>query len=399
MESANLQIWKRYVDDTFTKLKQTDVDDFLNHLNNQHPRIKFTTETQEDNKIPFLDVLVHIEPDKSLSFTIYRKKTHTDQYLDFTSNHHIRQKTGIIRTFTDRIDKIVTKEDERKREEEHAKKALARCGYPGWVLNKSKTKRKKQSDQMDKIVGRVAMPYVRHLSEKVSRAFRKYNVGTIHRPTSTLNNMLSTKKDRIHSMDRAGVVYEVICETHNVKYIGETNRALKSRAYDHKVITHAESKECHTLKEQVRGRENGRQEGRMGVSRYGRKRNEKDYKKLNSGEENVMTVGSTVVSEHMARCQNEHNEGDVQIKVVAQESNWWKRGVREANRIRVGRPSMNLDEGRYHISPIWSLIDGHNPSYKRRDIAQLTACQRGSIQLEPVAELQEDWTESEELNC
>ena len=89
----------------------------------------------------------------------------------------------------------------------------------------------------------------------------------------------------------------------------------------------------------------------------------------------------------------------MQIKVVAQESNWWKRGVREANRIRVGRPSMNLDEGRYHISPIYSLIDGHNPSYKRRDIAQLTACQRGSIQLEPVAELQEDWTESEELNC
>ena len=60
---------------------------------------------------------------------------------------------------------------------------------------------------------------------------------------------------------------------------------------------------------------------------------------------------------------------------------------------------MNLDEGRYHISLIYSILDGHNPSYKRRDIAQLTACQRGSNQLEPVAELSEDWTEAEELLC
>ena len=36
--------WKRYVDDTFAKLKICDVDSFLSHLNNQHPRIKFTTE-------------------------------------------------------------------------------------------------------------------------------------------------------------------------------------------------------------------------------------------------------------------------------------------------------------------------------------------------------------------
>ena len=78
-------IWKRYVDDMFTKLKTCHTQSFLNHLNQQHPRINFTTELPENNTIAFLDTNVKIEEDRSVSFGIYRKKTHTDQYLDFNS--------------------------------------------------------------------------------------------------------------------------------------------------------------------------------------------------------------------------------------------------------------------------------------------------------------------------
>ena len=49
------KIWKRYVDDTFAKIKKTMVDAFLRHLNSQHRRIKFMTETEEERKIAFLD--------------------------------------------------------------------------------------------------------------------------------------------------------------------------------------------------------------------------------------------------------------------------------------------------------------------------------------------------------
>ena len=38
-------VWKRFVDDTFSILKLTCVESFLQHLNSQHPSINFTTET------------------------------------------------------------------------------------------------------------------------------------------------------------------------------------------------------------------------------------------------------------------------------------------------------------------------------------------------------------------
>ena len=52
------KIWKRYVDDTFTILDRDRVDNFLKHLNSQQPTIRFTMETENDNKIAFLDASV-----------------------------------------------------------------------------------------------------------------------------------------------------------------------------------------------------------------------------------------------------------------------------------------------------------------------------------------------------
>ena len=77
-------IWKRYVDNTFTILDRGNVDDLLQHLNNQQPSIRFTMETENNNKLALLDTdadTVSIQPDDRLTTSVYRKPTHTDQYL------------------------------------------------------------------------------------------------------------------------------------------------------------------------------------------------------------------------------------------------------------------------------------------------------------------------------
>ena len=50
--------WYRFIDNVFSIIKQSDVKDFLDHLNTQHPSIKFTLEMEKDKKLPFMDVMV-----------------------------------------------------------------------------------------------------------------------------------------------------------------------------------------------------------------------------------------------------------------------------------------------------------------------------------------------------
>ena len=52
--------WKRLVDDTNINWPhgKESLDAFLEHLNSRSEHIKFTMEVEEDNQIPFLDVLI-----------------------------------------------------------------------------------------------------------------------------------------------------------------------------------------------------------------------------------------------------------------------------------------------------------------------------------------------------
>ena len=76
------RVWYRFVDDTWVIQKQAHKQAFLDHINNIDLAIKFTVEgTQGNGAIPFLDTLVTLLADNSLSFKVYQKPTHTDQYL------------------------------------------------------------------------------------------------------------------------------------------------------------------------------------------------------------------------------------------------------------------------------------------------------------------------------
>ncbi len=53
------KFWKRYVDDTIVTIKQVNLSAIHQLLNTTPPGISFTMETATENKLPFLDVLVH----------------------------------------------------------------------------------------------------------------------------------------------------------------------------------------------------------------------------------------------------------------------------------------------------------------------------------------------------
>ena len=76
--------------------------DLLQHINNQDPHIQFTVEPTQQGSLPFLDTLVTIQPDNTLSTSVYRKPRHTDQYLHWDINHHITPKQCVFNTLAHR---------------------------------------------------------------------------------------------------------------------------------------------------------------------------------------------------------------------------------------------------------------------------------------------------------
>ena len=129
-----------FVDDTWTIQQQASKQAFLEHINSIDPAIKFTVEgTQGNGAIPFLDTLITLLADNSLSITVYCKPTHTDQYLQWDSHYCLSAKYSVIGTLTHRAKTVCTDPELLQKELQHLRKALGKCNYPqaiNWVQNK-----------------------------------------------------------------------------------------------------------------------------------------------------------------------------------------------------------------------------------------------------------------------
>ena len=153
--------------------------------------IKFTREDVKDNHLPFLDCDVHIGDDRSLHIGVYRKPTHTDQYLLFDSHHPLEHKLGVIRTLQHRADKVPTSTQAQEKEHKHLREALKTCGYPGWTFVKTATRSRKNTNTMgdeEKKNKRnnIVIPYVSGVSEKLRRLFKKHCIPVFFKPSNTL---------------------------------------------------------------------------------------------------------------------------------------------------------------------------------------------------------------------
>ena len=103
-------IWLRYVDDIFMIWNDSEdkLKDFLAYINTVHPAIQFT-HAHSFKSVTFLDVLVTLTNDGTISTDLYTKPTDTHQYLHMNSCHpnHVKkaiafsQATRILRICSD----------------------------------------------------------------------------------------------------------------------------------------------------------------------------------------------------------------------------------------------------------------------------------------------------------
>ena len=235
------------------------------------------------------------------------------------------------------MDSIVTEESDRVDEEKKVQEALTTCGYPKWTFDKVKEQRqgakpkKKNTTKKDdntRSRGMVVLPYVKGVTERVSRIMRNHNISTAMKPHNTLRNQLVHPKDKREPKNITNAIYEIPCLNCNSTYIGETGRKFGKRLTEHK-----------TEVDKV---------DQTGVNtRAGRLASQSETHK-------------SAVTDHVV--DNNHVIGWKEAKVIGTEGDRYKRWVKEAIEIRKRKgTTMNRDEGQYQLSHIFNKFLQNEP--------------------------------------
>ena len=118
------KFYRRYVDDSGMVHKTRFIEEFLDHLNSMDDHIKFTIEREENGQLPLLDTLMRRSENNKIATKVFRKSTHTDQYLNYQSHHPLEHKRSVVNSLVHRANTIVTKEEDKKQELKHISEAL-----------------------------------------------------------------------------------------------------------------------------------------------------------------------------------------------------------------------------------------------------------------------------------
>ena len=231
----------RYVDDCFILFRNKDeCEKMFADFNNLHPSIKFTLESEENNKLPFLDILVERNNGEFLT-SIYRKSTFTGQYINYHSFGTIKRKINLIRTLCERAIKICSP-TYLEQELNSISKILVDNGYPEELINKTINRRLKLKAVEPEygpiaeavpiklpFIGRRSYSIGKEMSTLVKNCYNSANVRVIF---SSEPNFTPASKDPIHLVDKSMVVYHFVCHCGN-DYIGQTSRRFIERRKEH----------------------------------------------------------------------------------------------------------------------------------------------------------------------
>ncbi|XP_069999233.1 uncharacterized protein, partial [Penaeus vannamei] len=233
--SPRPSMWLRYVDDVFALWPHEPAlfPDFLSQLNSLSPSIRFKVEWEVDDKLPFLDTLVHRSADH-FSFSIYRKPMHSGMYIHFFSYHPLHVKRGVATSLFLRALRICDPQY-LDGEIDFLRRSFSKLGYPRHVLDValSRARRTFYHDSPPN-----ESPHLPVLSLPYTE-----EIYSLRRPLQSLNCRLSLRqvntlrRNLVHtcppSTSKVGT-YAVPCASCDKQYFGETGASLTKRLSQHK---------------------------------------------------------------------------------------------------------------------------------------------------------------------
>ena len=273
LASTDLQpsIYLRYIDDIFGVWTHgpDSLDKFLDHLNDFHPSLKFSVERSDhlnQKQLPFLDTLIKLEDDGSLTTELYIKPMAAPIILPFTSAHPMKTKRSVLFAQLLRAKRLGSSLAAQERGMNKIESLFRSNGYPTKMLRKTKftvqTHNQRKPSQTQKRPTKFAdstficLPFIDdELSRKIDSIVKnsdlqvriawqsgptlaeKLTTSALEKPpcpsgSKRCHCCMSGLDGKCHSKN---AVYMITCEIcpHKPTYIGESKRSVRLRFNEH----------------------------------------------------------------------------------------------------------------------------------------------------------------------
>ena len=168
------------MNDILLLVKHENINEILQQINNYHRNLEFTVDRFEDCVPHFLDLELH--PD---GISIYRKDTHTAQFVHHDSFTRWNHKVAWIRSLTSRAKRLCCP-TKLKDEMKNIIRFASYNGFPRWTVKKvmkdctNRERRETDQDENTKIYmflpycGKEAESVVFRCKKRLTKLFKKY---------------------------------------------------------------------------------------------------------------------------------------------------------------------------------------------------------------------------------
>ena len=225
----------------------------------------------------------------------------------------------VYHTLSHRAKTVCSRPELLQQERDHLRKALTKCKYPEWALDKVKRRlNRSTSEVIDgvnnqgttnaqvatngvKTKGHIVIPYTQGLCESIKKICGRYGIQTHFKGGSTIKNLLVSPTDKDPMVNQSGAIYWYQCGDLSCddEYTEETSRIFGERYKEH-------------LK------------------------------------------GSSAIHHHSSQTGHPTNHNNFQI--IGREEHNLARNIKEFIYIRVNNPTLNNNTGKFNLSHIWDSI-------------------------------------------
>ena len=164
---------------------------------------------ESNGEIAFIHTLLK-QNNGEISVLVYRRPTHTDQYLHYRSHHQTSCKESVVSSLFNRAYSIITNKDDLHKENTRIEQVLKENGYQESIIGKifkriTNNHSLPQSQQLtqaadiqdEEIRMSMNLPYVESTSEKLRCILRSHKMRSTFYTEKTFRKLLCKPKYRV----------------------------------------------------------------------------------------------------------------------------------------------------------------------------------------------------------